>query len=71
MHPASLHQELRQEVRLMKLDMDHRIAMLDLTIDSLQRELADAEATQRQGFRSVIGAMVISSFCMLLAFMTV
>jgi hypothetical protein len=66
-----LHQELRHEVRLMKLNMYHRIAMLDLTIDSLQRELADAAATQRQCIHALVGAMFISGFCMLLAFMTV
>jgi hypothetical protein len=70
MQPASLHQELRHEVRLMKLNMDHRIAMLDLTIDSLQRELADAAATQRQCVLALVGAMVFGSFCMLLAFMS-
>lgn len=68
MQPASLHQELRHEVRLMKLDMDHRIAMLDLTLDGLQRQLADAAATQRQCVHALVGAMVISSICMLLAF---
>jgi hypothetical protein len=68
MQPASLHQELRHEVRLMKLDMDHRSAMLDLTIDGLQRQLADAAATQRQCIHALVGAMVISGFCMLLAF---
>jgi hypothetical protein len=55
----------------MKLNMDHRIAMLDLTIDSLQRQLAEAEVTQRQCFRALVGAMVISSVCMLLAFVSV
>lgn len=68
MQPASLHQELRHEVRFMKLEMDHRIAMLDLTIDSLQRKLADAAATQRQCIHALVGAMVITSFCVLLAF---
>lgn len=71
MQPASLNQELRHEVRLMKLDMDHRVAMLDLTIDGLQRQLADAAVTQRQCVHALVGAMVFSSICMLLAFMTV
>jgi len=62
MKPTPLHQVLRHEVRLMKLD---------LTIDSLQRELALATATQRQCIHALVGAMVISGFCMLLAFMTV
>jgi len=62
MQPASLHQGLRHEVRLMKLD---------LTIDSLQRELALATATQRQCIHALVGAMVISGFCMLLAFVSV
>jgi hypothetical protein len=42
--------------------------MLDLTIDGLQRQLADAAATQRQCVHALVGAMVFSSFCMLLAF---
>lgn len=68
MQPASLHQELRHEVRLMKLDMDHRIALLDLTIDGLQRQLADAAVAQRQCVHALVGAMIICSICMLLAF---
>jgi len=69
--PGLLHQALGHEVRLMKLDMDHRFAMLDLTIDSLQRELSHAAATQRQCVLALLGSMVISSFCVLLAFMSV
>jgi hypothetical protein len=51
--------------------MDHRIAVLDLTIESLQRELSDTAATQRQCFRTLVGAMLVSSFCVMLAFISV
>lgn len=68
---ASLRQELGHEVRLLKLDMDHRYAMLDLKIDSLHRELAHAAATQRQCLLALLGALVVFSFCVILVLMPV
>jgi hypothetical protein len=66
---ASLRQELGHEVRLLKLDMDHRYAMLDLKIGNLHRELSHSAATQRQCLLALLGALVITSFCVMLAFM--
>lgn len=68
---ASLRQELGHEVRLLKLDMDHRCAMLDLRIDSLHRELAHAAATQRQCLLALLGALIVFSFCVMLVLLPV
>lgn len=61
---AMLRQELGHEVRLLKQDLDHRFAMLDLKI-------SHAAATQRECVLALSGALVFSSFCVLLAFLTV
>ncbi len=63
---AMRHLELMHETRMLKGDMDHRFAMLDLTINSLRRDLSHAADTQRQCILALTGALVISSFCMLL-----
>ena len=68
---VSLRQDLGHEVRLLKLDTDHRFAMLDLKIGNLHRELSHAAATQRQCLLTLLGALVITSFCVMLAFMPV
>lgn len=64
---ASLRQELRHEVRLSKLDTDHRCTMLELKLDNLQRQLDHETTTQRQGLLTLVGAMVVFAFCMLVA----
>jgi hypothetical protein len=53
---AMRHLELMHETRMLKGDMDHRFAML-----------LHAADTQRQCILALTGALVISSFCMLLA----
>jgi len=65
-----LRRELKHEVRLLKLDIDHRFAVLDVTIDSLQRQLSHVAATHRQCVLALLGAMVIASFCVFLAFVS-
>lgn len=68
---ASLRQELRHEVRLLNLDTDHRCAMLELKLVGLQRQLEHETTTQRVCLRYLVGAMVIASFCVLLAFIRI
>lgn len=66
---TALRMELGHEVRVLKPDLDHRLALLELEIDSLRRELSTAVATQRQCLYFLLGAMLFTSFCTMLAFM--
>ena len=64
---ASLYNELRHDVHLLKLEMDHRCTLLDRKIDNLQRQLEHETTTQRQCLLSLVSAMVVFAFCMLVA----
>ena len=48
-------------------NLDFRFALLDFRIKSLESELLRAAASQRQCFNYLLGAMLFSSFCLLLA----
>jgi hypothetical protein len=41
--------------------------MLELKLDNLQRQLDHETTTQRQGLLTLVGAMVVFAFCMLVA----
>ncbi|HWN07267.1 MAG TPA: hypothetical protein VNO53_08900 [Steroidobacteraceae bacterium] len=48
-------------------NLDIRLALLDSRIKSLESELLRAAANTRECFYYLLGAMLFSSFCMLLA----